>query len=68
VQCAFPAAAGDVGVGRAGLLEGLRGGGRDEGIDLRLERVDALADERLSPRSKSVAAENIFRKRTRPVR
>jgi hypothetical protein len=30
--------------------------------------LDALADERLSPRSKSVAAENIFRKRTRPVR
>lgn len=30
--------------------------------------LDALSDERLSPRSKSVAAENIFRKRTRPVR
>jgi hypothetical protein len=30
--------------------------------------LDALSDERLSLRSKSVAAENIFRKRTRPVR
>ena len=29
---------------------------------------DALSDERLSLRSKSVAAENILRKRTRPVR
>lgn len=30
--------------------------------------LDALSDERLSIRSKSVAAENIFRRRTRPVR
>jgi Mg2+ and Co2+ transporter CorA len=30
--------------------------------------LDALSDERLSFRSKSVAAENIFRKRTKPVR
>jgi hypothetical protein len=30
--------------------------------------LDALSDERLSPRSKSVAAENIFRKRTKAVR
>ena len=30
--------------------------------------LDALSDERFSLRSKSVAAENIFRKRTRPVR
>jgi hypothetical protein len=30
--------------------------------------LDALSDERLSTRSKTVAAENIFRKRTRPVR
>ena len=30
--------------------------------------LDALSDERLSVRSKSVAAENIFRKRTKPVR
>jgi biopolymer transport protein ExbB/TolQ len=30
--------------------------------------LDALSDERVSLRSKSVAAENIFRKRTKPVR
>jgi hypothetical protein len=30
--------------------------------------LDALSDERLSIRSKTVAAENIFRRRTKPVR
>ncbi|MBL8529395.1 MAG: hypothetical protein JNL68_17055 [Burkholderiales bacterium] len=30
--------------------------------------LDALSDERLSLLSKTVAAENIFRRRTRPVR